>query len=622
MSKFYFLVWLFVFPVLLFGQEEIDSLLFDEIQQIVVQENRIETPFSSTSRNIQVLSHREISQLPVSSVPELLTFVLGVDMRQRDPFGSQADISIDGSSFEQTLVLLNGVKLMDSQTAHHMMNIPIPLEAIEHIEVLRGAAARVYGVNALAGAVNIVTKKESDSFVSAEIFGGSSFESKDPEEGSGIYGGGGVQVTGNYGTSDQSHLLSFGQDLYNGHRYNTAVDNTKIFYNGNRKISHSHSIQAIGGYVHNRFGANGFYAAPGDRNSEEIVETTLFSLSSRHQWGRFVLKPRISDRYNRDDYRYFKDDLQTARSIHYTNALMMEVNASAQTKIGTFGFGWESRFETINSSNIGDHRRTHHGIYTEYRGFFRDRLISNLGAYIHYNPMSGWQIYPGVDVAYLIGETMKISANLGSGQRIPSFTDLYVDQKPGNVGNPDVEPENAWNYEVNFRYEPEGWRVQVGYLYRNIHDFIDWVREDMDHPYTPRNFGRNKIHGLYGQFHHVYQLGKGESIILNAGYNFLSPHTNELESMQSKYVLESLRHQLIAGIQYDHQKFSLRLNNRWLQRELNSAYDILDLRFLYRLRFSEMYMDVTNLLNTEYHEIAAVPLPPRWFKIGVRFHWQ
>lgn len=622
MSKFYFLVWLFVFPVLLFGQEEIDSLLFDEIQQIVVQENRIETPFSSTSRNIQVLSHREISQLPVSSVPELLTFVLGVDMRQRDPFGSQADISIDGSSFEQTLVLLDGVKLMDSQTAHHMMNIPIPLEAIEHIEVLRGAAARVYGVNALAGAVNIVTKKESDSFVSAEIFGGSSFESKDPEEGSGIYGGGGVQVTGNYGTSDQSHLLSFGQDLYNGHRYNTAVDNTKMFYNGNRKISQSHSIQAIGGYVHNRFGANGFYAAPGDRNSEEIVETTLFSLSSRHQWGRFVLKPRISDRYNRDDYRYFKDDLQTARSIHYTNALMMEVNASAQTKIGTFGFGWESRFETINSSNIGDHRRTHHGIYTEYRGFFRDRLISNLGAYIHYNPMSGWQIYPGVDVAYLIGETMKISANLGSGQRIPSFTDLYVDQKPGNVGNPDVEPENAWNYEVNFRYEPEGWRVQVGYLYRNIHDFIDWVREDMDHPYTPRNFGRNKIHGLYGQFHHVYQLGKGESIILNAGYNFLSPHTNELESMQSKYVLESLRHQLITGIQYDHQKFSLRLNNRWLQRELNSAYDILDLRFLYRLRFSEMYMDVTNLLNTEYHEIAAVPLPPRWFKIGVRFHWQ
>src|SRR5690625_187682 len=154
MSRFNFLIILLVFPVLLSAQEEVDSLLFDELQEIVVQENRIETPFSSTSRNIQVLSQREISQLPVSSVPELLTFVLGVDMRQRGPFGGQADISIDGSSFEQTLVLLDGVKLMDSQTAHHMMNIPVPLEAIEHIEVFRCYEDRVYDINSLVVEVN------------------------------------------------------------------------------------------------------------------------------------------------------------------------------------------------------------------------------------------------------------------------------------------------------------------------------------------------------------------------------------------------------------------------------------------------------------------------------------
>src|SRR5699024_7929868 len=150
-------------------------------------------------RNIEILNRKDISQLPVSSVQELLAFVTGVDIRQRGPFGAQADISIDGSSFEQTLVLLNGIKLMDSQTAHNMMNLPVPLEAIEHIEILRGAAARVYGINALAGAVNIVTKKDSESFLSANVYSGSSFESKEPGDGRGIYGGGGVQLTGNYG---------------------------------------------------------------------------------------------------------------------------------------------------------------------------------------------------------------------------------------------------------------------------------------------------------------------------------------------------------------------------------------------------------------------------------------
>src|SRR5690625_7981359 len=105
---------------------------------------------------------------------------------------------------------------MDSQTAHHMMNIPVPLEAIEHIEVLRGAAARVYGINALAGAGNIGTKKNADSFVSADLYGGTSFDTKDPEDGKGIYGGGGSQLTSNYGTIKQNHILSCTQDLENG----------------------------------------------------------------------------------------------------------------------------------------------------------------------------------------------------------------------------------------------------------------------------------------------------------------------------------------------------------------------------------------------------------------------
>src|SRR5699024_7971423 len=186
--------------------------------------------------------------------------------------------------------------------------------------------ARVYGINALTGAINIVTRKESNLFLSVHTYSGSSFQQKEEGDGKGIYGGGGMQVTGNYGDEKQNHLLSLGRDKYNGQRYNTAMDNSRVLYNGNYYLDEHHSIQLMGGYIHNQFGANGFYAAPGDKDAEEIDNTTLLSISSQHRFGNTVWTPRISHRYNEDDYRYFKHDLNTARSRHFTNAYMMELN--------------------------------------------------------------------------------------------------------------------------------------------------------------------------------------------------------------------------------------------------------------------------------------------------------
>lgn len=129
-----------------------------KLNEIIISENRLQIPFARQSRNIQIVTSEEIKRLPGNSLNEILQSVNGVDIRQRGPFGSQADISIDGGSFEQTLVLVNGVKMADPQTAHHALNLPIPLDAIERIEIIRGPASRIYGINSLTGAINIVTK--------------------------------------------------------------------------------------------------------------------------------------------------------------------------------------------------------------------------------------------------------------------------------------------------------------------------------------------------------------------------------------------------------------------------------------------------------------------------------
>ncbi|SHF93141.1 iron complex outermembrane recepter protein [Salegentibacter echinorum] len=591
------------------------------LEQVIIKGNRLDTPFNQSSRDIQVITQEQIAALPVRSLNEVLSYINGVDIRQRGPFGTQTDISIDGGTSEQTLVLVNGIKMLDAQTAHNMMNIPVPLSAIDHIEVLRGAAARIYGINALTGAVNIVTKKDRKSSVVADVQAASSFKSKEEGDGSGIYGGGAGEVTGIFGTSSQSQLLSFSHSNYNGQRYNSAAKNTRLFYNGNYRFNDNNSITALAGYAKSRFGANGFYAAPNDVNSEEIVESSVFSISSKHTWGDFTLAPRISDRYGEDDYRFYKDDLSKGRSLHYTNALMLELNSSLKTGIGTFGFGWESRLEKINSSNIGEHNRNNHGAYAELKSGLGEKIRGTLGVYANYNTAFGWQLYPGLDVAYLVNKQWKIAMNIGSGQRIPSFTDLYLDQRPGNVGNESLEPENAWSYEANMEYKKRSFRFKAGYFYRNITHFIDWVRADPATPYSPVNFGKNKVHGIYARVQQDFNLGQQQAIGYSASYNYMSPSFEASDDIQSKYTLESLKHQFIAGIHYRKKNFSFQLKNRLLRREFADAYNITDLRLNYQLQKFTIYTEATNLFDAEYKEAGAVPMPSRWFVLGAKFRW-
>lgn len=594
----------------------------NQLEEIIIQGNRIQLPFRQTARDIQVITREQIQRLPARSLNEVLSYISGVDIRQRGPFGTQTDLSIDGGTSEQSIVLINGVKMIDSQTAHNMMNLPVPLSAIAHIEVLRGAAARVYGINALTGAINIVTKKDSYSSITGRLLAGSSFEPKEEGDGSGIYAGGGAEVTGNFATERQRHLLAIAQSKYNGQRYNSASRNTRLFYNGQYDLDSANSLQAMAGYAGSRFGANGFYAAPGDRDSEELVSSSVFSLSSKHQWGDFMISPRISNRYGEDDYRYFKDDLSKGRSLHYTNALMLELNSRLTTDIGTFGFGWESRLERINSSNIGDHQRDNHGAYAELAGSLGEKLQGTAGLYANYNSDFGWQWYPGLDLAYLINTSWKISTSIGAGQRIPSFTDLYLNQLPGNVGNESLQSENAWSYEGNVEYQKQNLTLQVGAFSRNITDFIDWVREDPSLPYSPINFGKNNILGVYGRARQNFHLGNRKSIGYKFSYNYLYPTMETSAEIQSKYVLESLKHQLIAGVHYQINKLSFHLENRWLQRELADAYNIVDTRINYQSQNFLFFAEGTNLLNAEYNEAGAVPMPGRWFSLGVTYQWE
>ena len=130
---------------------------------------RVETPIVVTgtteprelaeiNRSLAVLSVEDRA-VPAWSFADLLKHDTSIDLRERGPDGAQADLSIRGSTFDQVLVLVNGIRVSDSQTGHHNMDLPLPFESVRQVEILHGTGSTLYGSDAIGGAVNFVTKK-------------------------------------------------------------------------------------------------------------------------------------------------------------------------------------------------------------------------------------------------------------------------------------------------------------------------------------------------------------------------------------------------------------------------------------------------------------------------------
>src|SRR5690606_34306920 len=128
------------------------------------------------------------------------------------------------------------------------------------------------------------------------------------------------------------------------------------------------------------------------------------------------------------------------------------------------------RYDEISSNSIGQHERENYGLYTEFRTDKIDNVNINLGAYVNYNSVYGWQVYPGLDFSYQFKPGFRFVFNSGTSQRIPSFTDLYLQQK-GNVGNPDVVSETAYQVEGGLKYDAARWSAKAIVFFREISDF-------------------------------------------------------------------------------------------------------------------------------------------------------
>lgn len=585
---------------------QIDSTIF-QLPDIVIKENRLEIPFSEVSRTIEIVTAEQIKTMPVRSVNEVLQYVSGLDVRQRGAHGVQADISIRGGTFDQTLVLVNGIKLADPQTGHHIMNLPIDIDNIERIEVLKGPSARIYGQNGFAGAINIVTKNPDEEFVKVRLQAGSNQL-------------GGAKVGASYLNDYSRHYFSFAKDFSEGYRYNTDYDITNLFYQGQFEVG-GEKLSVLAGFTERQFGANGFYASPDFTDQYEEVQTSLVTLNYEMQVGDWRLNPRLYWRRNQDEYIFERSNPSLFRNMHIGNSFGAEFHATNQNKLGQTGMGIELRQVDLNSTNLGNRNRFTTSVFVEHRFQLLDERLDIIpGVLLNHFSDFGTRVFPGLDMGYRLDDHFKIYGNVGYTYRVPTFTDLYYED-PANLGNPNLEPEEALAYELGLKYNHKGINVQASYFQRDGSDLIDWTREGEDSQWQPVNINNLTSRGVDISVNAYLPVVTGRKSLvnrLNLGYTYIDAQIENNEATISRYALENLRHQLIAGIELQlGERIFHSTRYRYIDRVTMEDYQIVDMQLTYRTDIFEAFLNASNLGNIEYRETNLVVMPGRWISGGI-----
>ena len=596
MKKSLALLFLLFFNFIISQQDTTD------LKEVIVSTTKLEIPFSKNFRTVKIISSDYIKNSPASNVSDLLQEITGIDVRRRGVSGVQGDLYIRGGGFDQTLLLVDGMKMDDAQTGHHTLNMILPLYLIERIEVIKGPAARIFGQNAFNGAINIVTKdvtgekKQIDMSLKEISYG--SFEQKN------------ISAVTKIITNKAKSLISFSNNTSDGYRHNTDYKRNNYFVKTSFNLKSS-PVDVIASFTENKFGANGFYASPSATEQYEETQASLLGVSTTINSEKLSIKPRLYWRRGQDEYIYIRDNPSVYRNLHKTNKVSAELSGSYFSNSGVTGFGIDLSTVNISSNNLGEHDRTTVNLFVDHTfKLFDEKLVLSPGIAVSYFSDMSFHSFPGIDLGYNINSNFKLYSNIGKTFRVPTYTDLYYSDRT-TIGNENLNPESATSTELGFKYNTSNFKISGAFFNRKAKNIIDYVKENENDLWNAVNIGSLKTTGFELDFRYNFQ----NQNYLNLGYTNINDNNYVTNINYSKYSLNSLKHHFTSKLNLNYiRNVNHSFVYKYAERSDKSNYNVLDSKIMYK---KGLFIYVNNILDEVYSETNLVPMPGTSFLVGI-----
>lgn len=607
------------------AQKEPDSTAIELSTVNVV--NSMPTFLNSKNKSFAI-SGSEIKNTPTTSLDNLLESASGFDIRNRGIGGTQADISIRGGSFDQVLVLLNGINITDPQTGHYNLDIPVELSDIKRIELLQGPSARIYGPNAYSGVINIITGMPEYT-VQAEINAGS-------------YNTFGQHINSGFTIGNTNNYISLNHKNSKGFIANTDYDILSAFLQSVLKSSNIGKISFQAAIQQKSYGANSFYSLTYP-NQFDHTKTLFGAINWDFNIKSVKIATQLYDRLHYDRFELFRDSITnkpawyTTHNYHLTNVSGGKTSAFVHiTNSSTITTGVDIRNEHIYSNALGiPLDKTVNNIFDAGHDFTKsdNRLLYNLfldakkkgnnyeisaGGTGTYTKKYGLLWSGGLDINYEIGKTTLIFASGNSTFRLPTYTDLYLKNSIQQADN-NLKPESAQTIETGIRFRRKNIHLNGNIFYRKGTNVIDWVKFQGNTIWESKNLASINTLGVDATAEWLIFSKYFRDIKLS--YSYLNSDKAAVD-FDSKYALDYLKHKVVFVLNNTITKnvilnwritYNDRAGNYTDFVSNNSVeykpYVMADFKLQWIIKNIELSGSINNVLNTTYVDFGGLTQP-------------
>jgi len=621
-----------------FSQEKIS-----ELDPVTITTSINPEKASQSGRSLLVIKGERFANLPIHSVDELLRYLPGIEVQARGPMGAQSDIVIRGGTFQQVLILIDGLRLNDPNSGHFGSYFPISPAEIDRVEVLKGASSAVYGSEAVGGVVHIITK----------TFAARNNLSSQKQHFNTV-----AQITGgeydfwnlNVGAFYDNGRTAIGAGLLSNSTSGQAQRGTRGFlHNHTASISVAHQlgnqweVKMRIAYDSRKFSAQNFYTTFISDTADEKVTTSWNQLKVVHNGSKDRFSFNVGYKDLDDEYKFNSASVPNKNNSKLLQALL--TNEWKVTEKTNLTSGVQFIHKKISSNDRGNHDLNQAAAFVVLNQQLKQNFFVNPALRLEWNERSGWELIPQLNLSFKTS-IVQLRASGGKTIRDADFTERFNNYNKtfvasGRIGNPDLVAEHSFSYEggADF-YVTSDLKISGTFFQRYHSDLIDYVPTPYSEMPRKVNLSPNGIYalakniskvtttGAETEIQYSRQLENKQQIWTMVGFTWLESKSSS--ATPSFYISSHAKFLNTFSVVYTYGRLSTQLTGLYKTRspqtssaniaKVTSDYFLLNakLEALLVKKLLSAFVEADNVFDKSYADLLGSQMPGRWLMGGIK----